>query len=74
MRDLLQDARFATRQWRKNKTFTVIAVTTLALAVRANTAIFSVVETVRLLPVDELSGGNRKLPVSTQEIPSQDYE
>ena len=74
MRDLLQDARFATRQLRKNKTFTVLAVTTLALAVRANTAIFSVIETVRLLPVDELSGGNRKLPISTQEIPAEDYE
>ena len=41
MRDLLQDARFATRQLRKNKTFTVMAVTTLALAVGAHTAIFS---------------------------------
>ena len=46
MRDLLQDARFALRHFRKNKTFTESAVTTLALAMGANTAIFSVVETV----------------------------
>jgi hypothetical protein len=48
MRDLLQDVRFASRQLRKNKTFTVIAMTTLALAMGANTAVFSVVETVSL--------------------------
>ncbi|PYX72882.1 MAG: hypothetical protein DMG78_11010 [Acidobacteria bacterium] len=48
MRDLLQDARFALRHFRKNKTFTESAMTTLALALGANTAIFSVVETVLL--------------------------
>ena len=48
MRDLLQDARFASRHFRKNKTFTETAVTTLALAMGANIAIFSVVETVLL--------------------------
>ena len=43
MSDLVQDVRFALRQWRKNRTFTLIAGTTLALAVGAHTAIFSVV-------------------------------
>ena len=74
MRDLLHDARFASRQLRKNKVFTVIAETTLVLSVGANAAIFSVVETVLLLPADKISGGNRKLLISTQEIPAPDYE
>lgn len=51
MSDLLQDARFAIRQLRKNKTFTAIAATTLALAVGATTAIFSVVHAVLLAPL-----------------------
>ena len=51
MRDLLRDARFALRQLWKNKTFTTIAVMTLALAVGATTAIFSVVRTVLLAPL-----------------------
>ena len=40
MTNPVEDVRFALRQLRKNKTFTLIAVTTLALAVGATTAIF----------------------------------
>ena len=43
---LSQDFRFAIRQLRKYPTFTVVAIITLALAVGANAAIFSVVRTV----------------------------
>ena len=47
-----RDARYAVRMLGKNRTFTIIAVVTLAFGIGANTAIFSVIDSVvmRALP------------------------
>jgi putative ABC transport system permease protein len=78
MDTLIQDIRYAIRMLRGNPTFTAITIITLALGIGANTAIFSVVDTVlfRPLPYEEgdrlvmLSERNEQVPMRWISYPN----
>ncbi len=51
LEQLAQDARYALRVFRRNPAFAVVAILSLTLGIGANTALFEVVDAVRLRPL-----------------------
>ena len=68
----MNDLTFALRQLLKNPTFSAVAILTLALGIGANTAIFSIVNTVLLRPLP-YPNADRIMVLNESSGPGQDY-
>jgi putative ABC transport system permease protein len=68
----MNDLTFALRQLLKNPAFSAVAILTLALGIGANTAIFSIVNTVLLRPLP-YPNADRIMVLNESSGPGQDY-
>lgn len=66
--ELLQDLRFAGRQFRSAPAVMAIAVVTLALGIGANTAIFSVIDHLLLAPLPYPNGDRIVMPMRVNDL------
>ncbi|HEU5451439.1 MAG TPA: hypothetical protein VFU76_05610, partial [Terriglobales bacterium] len=67
MEGLLQDLRYAGRMLRKTPVFTAVAVLTLALAIGANTTIFTLIDALLLRPLPVKNPGQLAAVLGTGE-------